>query len=49
MPGLKDVGVVERNSSFVVSRTIGVSVPVAFCETPVAASVTVALIVTFLL
>ena len=49
MPGLKVLGVVERNSTFVVSLTIPVSVCVAFWETPVASSFTVALMATFAL
>ena len=49
MPGLKVVGVVGRNSTLVLSFTISVSVPVAFWETPVAASLTVALMASFAL
>ena len=49
MPGLKLVGVVERNSTFVVSLTNCVSVSVAFRVTPVAVSVTVAFMTTLAL
>lgn len=46
MPGLKSFGVVETNSTFVDSRTICISLSVAFREMPVAASFTVAEITT---
>ena len=47
MPGLKVLGVVGRNFSFVLELATSTSVPEAFWETPVADSCAVALIEIF--